>query len=508
MGNHKAKRHAGPAARLGIGAILAMLGTAAVLHGCGSDSTDTTAAPAGDAASASANIQTAWVEIGDSNQAIARVVTSYAAPTAAAGSALPSNSVCPLLTVDGVQQRMALRVGAGTVPLRTTASDPSDSKPSAFPVSVCEATLPAGAAQASVAGQTLPLPKAQPQRVLVLADTGCRLKKSGNAYQPCSDTTAWPFASLAATAAGMNPDLVLHIGDYHYRENLCPPDIAGCQGSPWGYGWDAWQADLFKPAAPLLAKAPWVVVRGNHEECARAGQGWFRFLDPRPYASTSSCDNPANDAIANYTEPYAVALGTGSQVIVFDSAKAGAAALKTTDAQFLAYQKQFQTVGWLASKPGMSTTIFTNHHPILAFAPIAGSTPAPGNLALQSVMGNLNAQAYYPSGVQVALHGHVHDFQAINFASGHPATIVSGNGGDNLDVALPDPLPAGMVPAPGTVIDKISHFNSFGFVMMERNASPATGWTFKAYSTAGKLIATCVQTGNTLSCDKTGLLTP
>lgn len=419
MDNHNANRHAGPAMRLGAGAVLAMLAAAAVLHGCGSDSTDaapaavatapvTPVTPSGDAPSASANIQAAWVEIGDSNQAIARVITNYAAPAVVAGSALPSNSLCPLLTVDGVQQRMTLRTGAGTMAQRTTASAAADSKPSDFPVSVCEATLPAGAA-ASVAGQTLPLPKAQPQRVLVLADTGCRLKKADNAYQPCSDGTAWPFAALATTAAGMNPDLVLHIGDYHYRENLCPPDIAGCQGTPWGYGWDTWQADLFKPAAPLMAKAPWVVVRGNHEECARAGQGWFRFLDPRPYSDARSCNDPANDSNANYSEPYAVALGTGSQVIVFDSAKAGKAALPTSDPQFIAYQKQFQTVGWLAAKPGMTTTMFTNHHPILAFAPVAGSNPAPGNLALQSVMSNANAQAYYPPGVQVALHGHVHD---------------------------------------------------------------------------------------------------
>ncbi len=52
-----------------------------------------------------------------------------------------------------------------------------------------------------------------------------------------------------------------------------------CAGSPWGYGWDAWNADFFTPAAPLLAAAPWAAVRGNHESCARAGQGWWRFLD-------------------------------------------------------------------------------------------------------------------------------------------------------------------------------------------------------------------------------------
>ena len=496
---------------LGWTAGMAALAAVAALHGCGSDDNNGTGnAPAtppvttpADAATDIANIQAAWVEIGDGNQAIARAITRYV-PSADAGT----NGACPLLTVNGTASRMTLRVAPATAPLRTTASAPADSKPSEFPVSVCEATLPATATSAAIGTQALPLPKATPQRIVVLADTGCRLKKADNAWQACSDTEAWPLASLAATAAGFNPDLVLHIGDYHYRENACPPDIAGCQGSPWGYGWDTWQADLFKPAAPLLAKAPWVVVRGNHEECARAGQGWARFLDTRPYDATRSCDDPANDATGNYADPYAVSLGGGSQVIVFDSAKAGKTALATNDPQFIAYQKQFQTVATLAAKPGMTTTIFTNHHPILDFAPVAGANPAPGNLALQSVMSNLNAQAYYPPGVQVALHGHVHDFQAINFASAHPATIVSGNGGDNLDVALPDPLPGGSVPAPGTTIDRITHHASFGFLVMDRRAAPSTGWQFKAYSKAGKLMATCDQTGNTLACDKTGFIAP
>jgi len=499
----------------GLLAVLAALTTAGIMYGCGSENPpgDTSATPPtnpqqpADAASAAANIQSAWVVVGENNQATARVVTSYSAPAPASGSADP-NASCPLLSVDGKQSRMSLRVAAGSVPLRPTASDPADSKPSAFPVNVCEATLPAGAAQASVAGQALPLPKAEPQRILVLADTGCRLKKADNAYQACADGNAWPFAALATTAAGLNPDLVLHIGDYHYRENACPDDIAGCKGSPWGYGWDTWQADLFQPARPLLAKAPWIMVRGNHEECARAGQGWYRFLDTRPYAEASSCNDPANDNIANYSEPYAVPLGTGSQIVVFDTAKVSKSALKTTDAQFQIYSKQFQTVAALAAKPGISTTMFTNHHPILAFAPVAGKSPAIGNLALHSVLQDTNAKVHYPPGVQVALHGHVHDFQAINFSSNHPATIVSGNGGDNLDVALPDPLPANTVPAPGTVIDKITHHNSFGFVMMERRAAPATGWIYKAYTMAGKVLATCTQTGSTLACDKSGFLTP
>lgn len=473
----------------------AAMALGALLQGCGGSD--------GDAASAATNVQAAWVEIGSGNQAIARVITTYSAPAAAADDAS-----CPYIVVDGTYTRMSMRVAASTAALRPTASNPADSKPAAFPVSVCQAAIPSGAKSATVAGRTLPLPNPQPQRIAVIADTGCRMKKADNAWQACNDQTAWPFATVAAAAAGFNPDLVLHVGDYHYRENACPPDMAGCQGSPWGYGWDTWNADLFTPAAPLLAKAPWVVVRGNHEECARAGQGWFRFLDIGAYSDQRSCNDPANDAIANYSDPYAVALGSDSQVIVFDSSKTGKAALKTTDAQFVTYQNQFKQVATMAARPGVATTVFTNHHPILAFAPVAGSAPAPGNAALQSAMSSLNGQAYYPPGVTMAFHGHVHDFQAISFATNHPATIVTGNAGDNLDVALPDPLPAGAAPAPGTAIDKITHHASFGFLIMDRQAAPASGWQFKAYTVGGKLLTTCTQSGSKLVCDRTGFLAP
>src|SRR5205807_8709800 len=60
---------------------------------------------------------------------------------------------------------------------------------------------------------------------------------------------------------------------------------SGCAGSPSGYGYDAWHVDFFGPAAPLFAASPWVMVRGNHEDCSRAGEGWFRFLDRAPMES-------------------------------------------------------------------------------------------------------------------------------------------------------------------------------------------------------------------------------
>src|SRR5262249_2948694 len=156
------------------------------------------------------------------------------------------------------------------------------------------------------------------------------------------------------------PDLVLHVGDYQYRENQCPADIAGCQNSPWGYGWDTWDADLFTPAAKLLAAAPWIMVRGNHEECARAGQGWDRFLDPHPYAPTRTCDDPTNDNIANYNDPYAVPIGDDAQVIVFDSSKVSKSKLQQTDLAFQKYQDELNQVEALVKAKPDVLSVWTN----------------------------------------------------------------------------------------------------------------------------------------------------
>ena len=130
-----------------------------------------------------------------------------------------------------------------------------------------------------VDGHALPTVPQVINRIVLIGDTGCRLKQSDSAFQDCNEAKAYPFAALAARASAMKPDLVVHLGDLHYRESPCPADQRGCAGSPWGYGYDAWLADVFIPGQALLSAAPWVFVRGNHESCQRAGVGWHRFFD-------------------------------------------------------------------------------------------------------------------------------------------------------------------------------------------------------------------------------------
>jgi len=144
----------------------------------------------------------------------------------------------------------------------------------------CEVDVPPGIAYLRLDHKLLPLPPKLLRRIAVLGDTGCRLRITDNGtheVQDCNDAKAWPYANLAVRIAQARPGLVIHPGDYHYRESACPSGRAGCEGTPFGYGWDVWNLDFFLPSARLFAAAPWLMVRGNHEDCDRAKESWYRF---------------------------------------------------------------------------------------------------------------------------------------------------------------------------------------------------------------------------------------
>jgi len=248
------------------------------------------------------------------------------------------------------------------------------------------------------------------------------------------------------------------------------------------------------------------VARGNHEECRRAGQGWFRFLDPQPFEELRSCNDAKNDLVGNFSPPYAVPISSDQQFIVFDSNVAGHAPLdlsKAGDVHALAeYRRQFARVDELAGKAGVKS-MFINHHLILAYALDAKVGLVGGSPSQLMAMKSRHSLAYYPPTVQLAVHGHVHLFEAINFSSNHPAAIVSGMGGTEADPDLPDPFPMHIGPAEGVTLESITHSSRFGFAVMERKEGT---WEISAYDHHGTRTTACILTGAKLRCDKTGLL--
>ena len=413
-------------------------------------------------------------------------------------------TTCPTIVWNGkYAQRMATRAEPETIAQRGDAAQ-SDSKPAAFEIRTCESNWPTGITSARVGQLDVPRPKAKINRIVVIADTGCRMKGSENAFQHCHDADQWPFAKIAKSAAALRPDLVIHIGDMHYRESPCPKDMAGCADSPWGYGLDAWNADFFVPARPLLAAAPWLFVRGNHESCARAGQGWFRFFDAQPWSQRRSCNLPANDENADFSEPYSVPLDAHTQFIVFDSSKSSGKPYSISDPAFVKYADEMRIVDRLGKE--RASSFFLCHHPLLAVAKDKNNQAEiklAGSKGLQSVFSATYPERLLPPEVSIAMHGHVHFFESISFVGPYPASLVLGNAGSAIEGHVPTSLPAGTELYPGAEVQDYAARAEFGFATLDRmNGEPAGRWLLTEYSEMGTPLMRCNITGDKSRCER------
>ncbi|MFC5510042.1 metallophosphoesterase [Massilia jejuensis] len=425
---------------------------------------------------------TAFVVIGEDGAATARVITGGAA--------------CPPLTVDNRSLPMRVRVPRSSVPARPGQA----AGPASAAVLTCEAPIAAGSAVARVGGRPLPVPRAQPGRIVVIGDTGCRIK--GEQAQACNDPARFPFARVAAAAAAFKPDLVIHVGDYHYREDPCPAGQAGCAGSPYGYGFEAWAADFFTPGRTLFEAAPWVLARGNHENCTRAGQGWWRWLDPRPFQAGRDCDVPANDAVGDYGDPYAVPLGNGAQLVVFDTANTSWKGFAATDPRRAAYAGQYRKIEALARRARYN--IGVGHHPLFAFGARRDANSGEvslfgGDAGLLDAFGDVDP-GYLPPSFGMLLSGHVHLWEQVSFASGHPTQFVAGFSGTAEDTApLPAAPPPGRAPAPGAIVEHMSSWvGGFGFMTMERTGADA--WRVSVRDLDGRERNSCKVEGRKSVC--------
>jgi hypothetical protein len=428
--------------------------------------------------------ESAFVVLGDAGAPVARAITM--------------ETQCPSLAIDGLRREMAVRSPLQAIPARPT----NPPQPASGAVLTCEAAIPNGAADVRVAGRALPLPKTEARRIVVIGDTGCRIK--GQEVQDCNDEKAYPFARIAALAAAFSPDLVVHVGDFHYREDACPAGHPACAGSPWGYGWDAWNADFFKPATALLRAAPWVMVRGNHETCARAGQGFWRYLDPRPLQPRRDCDKPQDDAIGDYSDPYAVPLGSGAQLIVLDTANTSYKGFADNDPRRAIYTDTLRKTAALSRNAAYNIAV--DHHPLYAFGATKNAKTGAvslfgGDKGLLQAFGDVEPR-FLPASVDMLLSGHVHLWEQVSFSSDHPTQFVSGFSGTAEDlVPLPDAVPPAETPAPGAVVAHMSHWiDGFGFMTMERTGPQ--DWMVRVWDRDGRERNSCTVKGSKSVCER------
>lgn len=402
--------------------------------------------------------------------------------------ALTGEARCPTLQWAGGSAAMLERSAPGEEAAPAGNTQP-EVKPTRFTLRACEAAWPAGAAEVQLDGLRLRAPATELRRIVVIGDTGCRLKASERDFQACNDAVAWPLRRVLARALALRPDLIVHVGDYHYRESPCPAGMAGCAGSPWGYGDDAWQADFFAPARELLAAAPWVFVRGNHEACNRAGQAWLRYLD----AETGTARRCTDDG--DFTAPFAVPLSPRSQLIVFDSAEVGSRTPPRGSAAWARWRAQLDRVGELAQ--GRAQSLFLSHHPSLAFSPSLTGLPGSARSGLTPLLQDAFGQRLFPPGVQAALHGHLHIHQLLGFASNHPASLIIGNGGSAASGRIATAAALAREPLPGARVETFQSHTEFGLTLL--SATPQ-GWQLRAFNALGQPLAQCQLSGTQLRC--------
>src|SRR5579862_7844618 len=386
----------------------------------------------------------AWVELAEDGKAIARIVVSDA-------------DGCPAIQVDGASRAMVARkpMPAGLRP-------------------ACEFAIPSGAKSVSVNGHSLALPKSDPARVIALGDTGCRIK--GKQIQACNDAALWPFRKVSASAASEKPDLIVHVGDYLYRESPCPDaSQAMCGGSPAGDNWEAWNADFFEPAAGLLGAAPWVFSRGNHEDCNRSWRGWFYYLEPRPW----------NGTCQDYSAPYLVKLGK-FQVAVLDSSAAKENYLD--EEQVSAFAAQLASLhpenAWLAT-----------HYPFWGFSTDPrGGLPKPLVAALEA-----SWEKASPNGYTLILSGHIHLFEYVSVDQGRPPQVVAGDGGTQMAVPMHGSMKGTQIRG-ASVIGSRSR-QEFGYILLSKEGKL---WRLELKDQRQSVLVRCTVPGSSESCESAG----
>jgi len=338
---------------------------------------------------------------------------------------------------------------------------------------------------------TLRLPVAKPQRIVVFGDSGCW----GETTQNCLHD--WPFPHLSRLAAARQPDLVIHLGDFNYRGTNCVAYDGCCTYNPINCGfpncgdaWENWQVDFFTAAAPLLAAAPWVVVRGNHELCSRGGHGWFRYLDPHSPPPTCA-PNPVDEL--TFTAPYPLYLGDGLRVIVLDSADAcGQPGLRDTTPT---YREQFERVAEYAADSSAQQTWLVSHRPLWGILRYAPSDAVVLNYTLQQATANR-----LPPAIGLVLAGHEHLFQSVTMREADvPPSLLVGTGGAELDdpASVPDRVENLPVASGGPTIAVALTAHDHGYLVMDRSVG---GWTATFYDRFDQPLFNCAAAARPSIC--------
>jgi hypothetical protein len=329
----------------------------------------------------------------------------------------------------------------------------------------------------------LKMPVANPKRIVVVGDTGCRIK--GTSIQACNDPVQFPAQRIAYYVANYYPDAIIHVGDYYYREAPCPAgSTINCTGSPYGDNWASWNADWFTPAATMISAAPIAQTRGNHESCGRGQDGWYHLLDPFPYSPAAvAC---TNGSTYDYEPPYTVKMGNAT-LLMFDSSYANDTTAANSPTIIANYKNELAQI--LPTLSG--NVIYVTHKPTYGLIGVTNGVVSGGDNDEQNVFAS-----GVPQPIKLLLSGHIHNYQAVQLtSSAYAPQLVVGNSGTLLDA---DGVPTQQMGAtyqtsPSTTSTTVNTADlaEFGFAVLD---TTATGYNGSIYDINGDLLAHCAIT--------------
>lgn len=336
--------------------------------------------------------------------------------------------------------------------------------------SICEGSLPKNTVKVQGDSEAIIIPQSL-QKIVILGDTGCRLRyQDGKGIiQKCEDEKEWPFAQVMRSVEKENPELVVHLGDYHYREICADPQKCKPYEGTLGYGYKPWEADFLKPSERVLKKTPFIFVRGNHEGCQRAYEGFLKLLSP-----------VGNDKCVDEQDTQYTSFGN-FLIVNFDNNNVDDKPLDIKSNEFILLKERYKKmVETLNARPETEVWLFT-HRPIWGLAPsrsenLTDKAPASVNPNMQALVHDLPL----PKKVQMIFAGHIH---AVQFAVGnHPPQMVVGESGTSLDNFSKEALK--LLPKGYRVFPA-----DYGYVVMDRKTSGA--WTATIKSVDGETNFVC-----------------
>lgn len=444
-----------------------------------------------------------------------------------ARAVVPAGGTCPVL-------RVKKGSGGSTAWFKVPMSErrpPDTTYPAFSAVRVCEAAIPRHSLAARVLGRDIPahMPS-RIKRLAVLGDTGCRVGQ-----QDCSNPDRWPLARTAERIAEGKPHVVLFLGDFFYREKPCPADQwQWCGSTPEPIEGPApdffkfsdtdysWLADVFIPMRPLLAAAPLVVVRGNHEACSRGGNGYFLFFDPRRDTANVCAPSvtggpvPVNSITPSWSADLKIRPDWRLRLAIVDSAspeKRGDYDVVSYGINWAeAYRPFFaQAAGFTAPQADVESWLLT-HRPVFGIAHETAPDLCLGaaSCTLWTSVPNQSAAYGLLDNYSLILSSHIHLAQSTQIP-GQPPQLVLGNGGTHLETEVDYSLPlaggplTGVKDLPAWVTQPYPTATSswtdvrFGYAMLHPGKRRGE-WRWQHMTPEGRVFAQCEQAGRSLDC--------